>query len=132
MTNRFYLTLPSNSSAEYYPDNTVAQFSTKLAKAYELDGDWEVGLVEIVMPSEIENVYGHEFYYTIYKDGEVYLTAFVNNGLYNRSTLIQELFGALKAARARKGLPCDSSSILVTHFQQYGNRITDGWQSFGT
>ena len=26
----FYLTLPSNSSEKYYPDNTLANFKTKL------------------------------------------------------------------------------------------------------
>jgi hypothetical protein len=43
----FYLTLPSNSSEKYYPDNTVAQFTTKLQTARELTGSWEVALAEI-------------------------------------------------------------------------------------
>ena len=28
--SRFYLTLPSNSSMDYYAENTVAQYTTKL------------------------------------------------------------------------------------------------------
>ena len=28
--NRFYLALPSNSSMDYYPENTIAQHTTKL------------------------------------------------------------------------------------------------------
>jgi hypothetical protein len=43
----FYLTLPSNSSEKFYPDNTVAQFTTKLQTARELTGSWEVALAEI-------------------------------------------------------------------------------------
>jgi len=47
--SRFYLTLPSNSSMQYYPENTVARYTTKLDK-------WEVGLVEISVPAVIANV----------------------------------------------------------------------------
>ena len=43
----FYLTLPSNSSFHYYPDNTVTHYTTRLANAISLSGDWEVGLAEI-------------------------------------------------------------------------------------
>jgi len=45
--SRFYMTLPSNSSMDYYPQNSVAQYTTKLNGQIELDGEWEVGLTEI-------------------------------------------------------------------------------------
>ena len=45
--SQFYLTLPSNSSMDYYPDNTVANFKTRLANPISLDGDWDVALYEI-------------------------------------------------------------------------------------
>jgi len=41
--SRFHLTLPSNSSMDYYPENTVARFTTKLPNNIDLDGEWEVG-----------------------------------------------------------------------------------------
>lgn len=43
----FYLTLPSNSSMHYYPNNTVTRYTTRLENSIALSGDWEVGLVEI-------------------------------------------------------------------------------------
>ena len=43
----FYLTLPSNSSMDYYKANTLANFTTRLPNTIDLTGDWEVGLVEI-------------------------------------------------------------------------------------
>src|ERR1043165_7717531 len=46
----FYLTLPSNSSMHYYPNNTVTHYTTRLENAIALTGDWEVGLVEIQYP----------------------------------------------------------------------------------
>ena len=46
----FYVTLPSNSSLKDYPDNTLSAFRVKLAHTVVLEGDWEVGLVEIHYP----------------------------------------------------------------------------------
>jgi len=45
----FYMTLPSNSSMNYYPQNTVAQYTTKLNGQIELDSEWEVGLTVTTM-----------------------------------------------------------------------------------
>lgn len=51
MVTQLYLTLPSNSSLEYFPKNTVEHFKVKLAEAVELNGEWEVALhAEIHFP----------------------------------------------------------------------------------
>ncbi len=47
--SHFYLTLPSNSSANYY-DNTLTKFTTRLQSSVSLTGEWEVGLSEIIFP----------------------------------------------------------------------------------
>jgi hypothetical protein len=52
----FYLTLPSNSSMSFYPENTLSSFTTRLPNSIDLDGDWEVGLVEIQYPHNWYNV----------------------------------------------------------------------------
>ena len=54
--SHFYLTLPSNSSEKFYPNNTLAQFSTKLQEDVSLDGVWEVGLAEISFPKKWFNI----------------------------------------------------------------------------
>jgi len=48
--SHFYLTLPSNSSANYYDDNTLTKFTTRLQSSMSLRGEWEVGLSEIIFP----------------------------------------------------------------------------------
>ena len=35
----FYVTLPSNSSMSYYPDNTVTEYKTYLAQPISLESD---------------------------------------------------------------------------------------------
>ena len=47
--NSFYLVLPSNSSRNFYPDNTMSHYTTRLSKTIELEGGpWECALVEIL------------------------------------------------------------------------------------
>lgn len=48
--NHFYVTLPSDNSMGYYANNTVAHFTSCLPHRIRLDGDYEVGLSEIIYP----------------------------------------------------------------------------------
>jgi hypothetical protein len=49
--DNFYVTLPSDRSGLYFPTSKITNFTTKLAKALELQhGNWDVGLVEISYP----------------------------------------------------------------------------------
>lgn len=56
----FYLTLISNSSMEYFPDNKTTNFSTKLCKPIILEGEWCVGVVEFQYPCTMFTVQEHE------------------------------------------------------------------------
>ena len=56
MESEFYITLPSNSSMQYFPDNKTSNFVTKLSRTLQLDGEWEVGLAEIDYPHTWYNI----------------------------------------------------------------------------
>ena len=56
MESEFYVTLPSNSSMQYFPDNKTSNFVTKLSRTLQLDGEWEVGLAVIVYPHTWYNI----------------------------------------------------------------------------
>ena len=56
MMNQFYVTCPSNSSMQLYPNNTLSRFTVKLNKEMELSGQWEVGLCEIQYPTSWHNI----------------------------------------------------------------------------
>ena len=58
----FYLTLPSNSSMDYFPNNTLTHYTTKLPQTIDLDGSWEMGLSEIHYPHSWFNVGKNEFW----------------------------------------------------------------------
>ena len=56
MGSQFYLTLPSNSSLSYFPDNKTCRYTTKLHSALSLNEDYEVGLAEIQFQNTWYNV----------------------------------------------------------------------------
>ncbi len=80
----FYLILPSNSSMDYYPDNTAAHYYTKLPETIDLSrGDYEVGLAEIQLTSYIANLEEQEGYFKVIihpQEGEKLL--FVPKAMY--------------------------------------------------
>ena len=61
----FYVTLPSNSSMNYYPNNTLTSYTTKLGQPLELEGSWEVGLAEIQYPHTWYNIRKNEAWMTV-------------------------------------------------------------------
>jgi hypothetical protein len=46
----------SNSSIDYFPNNTLASFTTRLPEMLDLDGSWEIGLAVIQYPHSWYNV----------------------------------------------------------------------------
>ena len=93
----FYLTLPSNSSQQFFPNNTLTEFTTKLPSTIELTNEWEVGLAEIMFPRS---------WYTIPEEGVIIL---VDYGVCNpeRRTRMAE-----RAARG-EDIPVKEYNTLV-------------------
>src|ERR1043165_2632417 len=66
----FFLTLPSNSSMLYYPNNTLTRYTTRLTNAISLTGEWEVGLVEIQYQHSWPNLERLEGRFTYAQNGK--------------------------------------------------------------
>jgi len=47
MADQFYITIPSNT----HEDNTASNFRIVLPQRIRLEGEWEVGLAEIIYPN---------------------------------------------------------------------------------
>ena len=64
--SHFYITLPSNSSQIFFPDNTLTRYKTKLHNDMALKGDWEAGLSEVLFVKSWNNVisYGDDKNYS--------------------------------------------------------------------
>ncbi|KAF8790008.1 hypothetical protein HNY73_005096 [Argiope bruennichi] len=67
----FYVTLPSDSSMNYFPSNTQSSYRTKLSAPIILNGEWEVALSEISIPHNWFNITAnHNNFYTILYEKE--------------------------------------------------------------
>ena len=58
----FYMTLPSNSSLSFFPENTLTNYTTKLMNPVELTDQWELSLCEILYPRSWYTVPVHGVY----------------------------------------------------------------------
>ena len=55
--DKFYLTLPSDSSKAYFDKQDASHFFTKLHGGIRLDqGEWMVGLAKITYPATYDNI----------------------------------------------------------------------------
>ncbi|GBM53885.1 hypothetical protein AVEN_64813-1 [Araneus ventricosus] len=71
----FYVTLPSDSSMNYFPSNTQSSYRTKLSAPLLLNGEWEVALSEISIPRNWFNVGDLNNSYTaLYEKEDVMVT----------------------------------------------------------
>ena len=61
-----HVVLPSNSSMDYFPDNSLANYKVKLSKPLLLQGRYEVALVEIIYPHRRLTVEPDEAKFVIY------------------------------------------------------------------
>jgi hypothetical protein len=107
----FYVVLPSDSSGNYFPLNTIANFRTKLASPIELENSrWEVGLVEISYPKGYKK---KQLLHNIIRLDAMEIRFSVKNykSLY-------ELFVTLK----RHFKSADEKENFVTHFNKYLNK----------
>ena len=47
----FYLTLPSDSNRQEYPNNVSNSFKVRLPVPVRLEGEWEVGMAAVSLPN---------------------------------------------------------------------------------
>ena len=59
---QFYLHLPSNSSLDKCPHNTLTEYRVSLPQTLNLTGEWEVALTEMHYPHSWNNIQQFRFY----------------------------------------------------------------------
>ena len=82
-----------------YPNNTVTDYATKLPHPLELDGQWEVGLVEMTYPITWYNVERGECHLLIeFESGEKLSNIKVPESRYETSSLLETSFMRLNVS----------------------------------
>ena len=110
---------------DHFPNNTAARYTTKLVETLELEGAWEVGLLEIASPSSVANVSEDQCYYTIYfKPGNSYAVVRVPVGLYKRENLLIDALHDAKRKQLKKiGVMADDAPLKVTFRAPFASRM---------
>src|SRR5678815_3279392 len=69
--DHFYLTLPSSASLDLHPDNKLSDFTTVLMNPLQLKREeYEVGLCEMILNTDIENLPHNLFWMVVYRSVE--------------------------------------------------------------
>lgn len=94
--SHFYITLPSDSSMSFFPNNTVAEFTTKLPDRIILDGDYEVALTELIYTHSFSNIRNEDrsLYMEVRRshDGSLETRYMLDNDYYeNTSEFLEKL-----------------------------------------
>jgi hypothetical protein len=86
----FHVVLPSNGSSDSYPDNTPSKYTTKLSERIQLDGDYEVGLSELIYPHTWFNFNNEagKFWFGIKIGGEDVRKFFFKSAYYQDGTAL--------------------------------------------
>lgn len=87
----FYVTLPSDSSLQYFPENKISHFTTQLPTSIELKGEWEVGLSEIIYPHSWNNINDSNNLFSYEDDSGSVITKHISPGYYNTSEIIRAI-----------------------------------------
>lgn len=109
------MTLPSNSSVEIFPDNTLSSFKVKLPETINLGGEWEVGLSSITFPhswysiTEVNQIFFYDG-----GDGQ-FLPARISKGYYSSG---KEVVQAISEVLKKTGV-----DNIVLEFKEISEKV---------
>ena len=86
---------------KYFPNNTLTEYTTHLAKEIDLQGEWEVGLAEIQYPHAWYNITESDEHHFSFSndDGANWLNCRIQSGLY---LTVQSLLEAIQESAPKK------------------------------
>ena len=116
MADNLYIDLVSNASMQEFPENKPSMFNTKLARQIDLEGDWEIGLLELNHP-KIEVNLRHV--------GEVWLSGDIPNSFKTKFTIdytLQDPYAELKKKTNSVIEKASSIEGRKPELQQDGNK----------
>ena len=106
---------------DLYPNNTASQYTTKLSEVVELEGAWEVGLLETSFPGKVSNVFAGKFFYKIHLVDNREIVCTMNEGIYPS---IASVLAELRRAYGRATNQATPNQLVVFSFNTRSGRVT--------
>ena len=102
--DNFIIELVSNASMDVYPDNSIASFTNFLPEQINVEGDWEVALLEVSYPNLYHNIVDGRFRYR-YDTSDKDLTIMeIPPGLYHS---LADILASMRDVAEKRGKPID-------------------------
>lgn len=83
MMASFPVDLPSGSSATYYPDNKIGDYTTRLREEINLTGKWEVAVKRIDLPITWYNIQSDNNMFQVFHRSFKWQKLYIEKGRYN-------------------------------------------------
>ena len=97
---------------DYFPDNTLTHFTTRLPQMMDLDGSWEIGLAEIQYPHSWYNVRKNEVWILFTDRHHEKHVLVLPEGYYASPKRIVNALEAMKQQKGmKKGFSLDMSEV---------------------
>ena len=108
-----FLTLPSNSSMDIYPENKLSDYMVHLPKEINLSGSWEMGLSEILYPNTWYNIDTNQ-YYIFYQRGDLEFVAVLPSGYYQQPQyIVRQILQEMRREFQNKNKTLVSEGVLT-------------------
>ena len=114
----FYITLPSDSSKDLFPENNPSEYVTKLPRWVQLSGEWEVGLHSIAYKQwNIVQHLDEPILYTVIQQGQTVKHEAVMIKKYYTTVheYISSINESLKKSLEKESLPADDIKFGITN-----------------
>ena len=111
-----YLHVPSNSSLDKFPNNTLKEYHVGLPQTVSLTGDWEVALTEIHYPHGWNNVqgnFGNRFFLRNQELSGVWEALIIPPGHYSS---IEDILSKMK--------------VLIENVERFNDDVTFSYDTF--
>ena len=107
----FYVGLPSDSSVQYFPENTLSGFTTKLPKEVQLNGSWECGVSEVRYPLTFYNVVEPMTITKLGRPDHLEPTLRFSPGYYSTNEVVKDINTFIAVERAHLTIDSHSGKI---------------------
>ena len=87
----FYIALPSDSSTQYFPENTLSGFTTKLPCEIVLNGAWECGISKVRYALTFFNVLDDMTITKVYDSTLLQQTLLFSPGFYTTNDVVKQI-----------------------------------------
>ena len=108
-----FLTLPSNSSMNIFPENKVSDYTVHLPKEINLSRSWELGLLKILYPNSWYNVDTNKCY-IFYRRGAVQFFTVLPAGYYQQPQyVVRQILHKMKREFQAKNKALVSEGVMT-------------------